>query len=222
MFYYYGRKKKIAHLYPQPKFDSIVEPFAGSAAYSLHGNNWEKDVFLYDIDLRIVRLWQFLQQASVNDIKKLPCEPEMTINDHKQLSRAEKDLIGLHLSPGSSMPANISTKYDRWAVGKQYILENVHKIKHWTIQQASYRMIVPEAEATWFIDPPYNEGGKHYRFGKIDYQHLADWIKNLKGQVIVCERDDADWLPFKSLTKFAGIANRTVKEGVYLKESQHA
>ena len=36
MFYYYGRKKQIAKYYPEPKYDTIVEPFAGSAAYSLY------------------------------------------------------------------------------------------------------------------------------------------------------------------------------------------
>ena len=29
MFSYYGSKSKIVHLYPTPKFDKIIEPFAG-------------------------------------------------------------------------------------------------------------------------------------------------------------------------------------------------
>ena len=35
----YGRKKQIVKCYPDPNFDSIIEPFAGSAAYSLHEDN---------------------------------------------------------------------------------------------------------------------------------------------------------------------------------------
>ena len=30
MFSYYGSKSKIAHLYPAPQYDRIIEPFAGS------------------------------------------------------------------------------------------------------------------------------------------------------------------------------------------------
>jgi len=33
LFYYLGRKKRLAGLYPELLFDLIVEPFAGSAAY---------------------------------------------------------------------------------------------------------------------------------------------------------------------------------------------
>lgn len=42
MFYYYGRKKQIAKHYPAPNFEAIVEPFAGSASYSLHGKIGKK------------------------------------------------------------------------------------------------------------------------------------------------------------------------------------
>lgn len=35
MFSYYGSKSKIVDLYQPPKFDKIIEPFAGSARYSL-------------------------------------------------------------------------------------------------------------------------------------------------------------------------------------------
>ena len=44
MFYYYGRKKQIAKYYPKPNFNTIIEPFAGSAAYSLHNDNWKKNM----------------------------------------------------------------------------------------------------------------------------------------------------------------------------------
>ena len=43
MFYYYGRKQKIFGKYPKPQFDTIIEPFAGSAAYSM---NYYKNNFV--------------------------------------------------------------------------------------------------------------------------------------------------------------------------------
>ena len=32
MFSYYGTKKRIAKKYPEPKYDIIIEPFAGAGA----------------------------------------------------------------------------------------------------------------------------------------------------------------------------------------------
>ena len=61
MFYYYGRKKQIVKYYPDPNFDSIIEPFAGSAAYSLHGDNLEKERQpLIEKDERVSSVWQWL------------------------------------------------------------------------------------------------------------------------------------------------------------------
>jgi len=33
----------------------------------------------------------------------------------------------------------------------------------------------------------------------IDYNHLSQWCKDREGQVIVCESNDASWLPFRTL-----------------------
>ncbi len=49
------------NLYPPPKFDKIIEPFAGSARYSL--KYWQKDVTLIDKYEVIVRTWKWLQQC---------------------------------------------------------------------------------------------------------------------------------------------------------------
>ena len=60
MFYYYGRKKQIAKHYPEPSYDTIVEPFAGSAAYSLYGNHWKRRVILVEKDDRVSQIWKWL------------------------------------------------------------------------------------------------------------------------------------------------------------------
>jgi site-specific DNA-adenine methylase len=66
MFSYYGSKSKIVHLYPTPKFDKIIEPFAGSARYSLRF--WQKDILLVDKYPVIVDVWNYLKNASEKDI----------------------------------------------------------------------------------------------------------------------------------------------------------
>ncbi|MEC5173528.1 DNA adenine methylase [Chryseobacterium nepalense] len=73
MFYYYGRKKQIAKYYPKPNYDTIIEPFAGSAAYSLYKDNWKKKVILIEKDEKVYDIWRWLiHDASENDILNLP------------------------------------------------------------------------------------------------------------------------------------------------------
>lgn len=70
MLSYYGSKSKVVNLYPSPKFDKIIEPFAGSARYSL--KYFDRDVLLVDKYQVVVDVWHYLQQASEADILKLP------------------------------------------------------------------------------------------------------------------------------------------------------
>jgi len=70
MFSYYGSKSKIVDYYPPPKHKRIIEPFAGSARYSL--KYWQNDVLLVDKYPVIIEVWNYLKNASVNDILKLP------------------------------------------------------------------------------------------------------------------------------------------------------
>lgn len=220
MFYYYGRKKQIAHIYPKPQFDKIIEPFAGSAAYSLHGDNWKSDVLLIDLNDWCIKIWEYLQSATVFDIKNLPdMECGDTLKNYSYLSQAEKHLIGLHINPGSSVPKLKCTKASRWKAGKKYIIDNLYKIKHWNIMLGSYDT-APRVRATWFIDPPYFDGGVHYSKSKINYPILGEWIMNRSGQIIACEGgcSPPDYLPFINLPKKVnnGGLNKAKRNNEYL------
>jgi len=83
---------------------------------------------------------------------------------------------------------------------KNRIARQLKYIRHWKIVNKSYENIENEC-ATWFIDPPYTDAGKHYRYGcnGIDYEYLAKWSVGRFGQVIVCENDGANWLNFDRL-----------------------
>lgn len=216
MFYYYGRKKRIAHLYPAPIFDRIIEPFAGSAAYSLHGNHWQKEVTLIDTNPIIIEIWNYLKNASSKDIQALPIlEPGEKTTDFDWLSRAEHNLIGLHINPGSSSPKTTCTKFSRWTSGKAYILESLHKIKHWTISHHGYEKSINQI-ATWFIDPPYQRAGIYYIGGnELDFKALGDWCRSRQGQAIVCEAEGADWLPFTFLTKAKNAGKHSCREVIW-------
>lgn len=55
-FNFYGGKWKAAPTYPAPKHDTIIEPFAGGAGYSLRHH--ERQVVLIDRDPVIAGIWR--------------------------------------------------------------------------------------------------------------------------------------------------------------------
>ena len=220
MFSYYGSKNKIAKLYPLPKYDLIIEPFAGAAWYSvLHR---DKNVLLnekYDV---IHDIWNWLINEASSELI-LNNADFYSGQDISQidLPKPLKDLIGFCINRGSIAPRNIVQKWScqvkdkpNWASTTNYQLKRVAKllpeIKHWETQFGDYKNL-PDIEATWFIDPPYQFGGEHYAVNGIDYSELADWCKTRKGQVIVCENTKADWLPFTALTEITGQRVKTVE-----------
>ena len=93
MFSYYGAKTKIITKYPAPQFTRIVEPFAGSARYALH--YWDREVLLYETFHKVFAIWEYLIEASQQDILDLP---DLKIGDDirnfRSLSDAERWLIG--------------------------------------------------------------------------------------------------------------------------------
>lgn len=201
MFYYLGRKKRLAGKYPAPVHDTIVEPFGGSAAYSLHGDHWEKRVIVNELNPDVIGVWRFLQQASEADIAALP-EPEAgdKLSDITSLSESERWLIAYHINPGANQRSNIVTKFSRWGAGKRYIQANLHKIEHWEIVEGEFRDVPFDGEVTWFIDPPYQATGQYYMCNTVDnYEDLRSWVDRRTGQIIVCERLGATWLPFETL-----------------------
>lgn len=57
-FTYFGGKYRLAPKYPKPMYNTIVEPFAGSAGYSLRYP--EREVILNDLDPVISGIWEYL------------------------------------------------------------------------------------------------------------------------------------------------------------------
>lgn len=201
MFYYYGRRKQIAHQYPAPQYPHIIEPFAGSAAYSMYWaeQGIESDVTLIDKSEVVATIWNYLLSAKEMDIQNLPSfKTGDNLNDYQQLSKAERFLIGFHINPGSAVPKLTVSKASRWEAGRKYIIKTLPLVRHWKFIYGDYSDAEPTV-ATWFIDPPFQCGGSHYQQQINDYGVLGDWVKSRCGQVIVCEADPAIWLPFKDL-----------------------
>ena len=212
MFSYYGSKSKVVDYYPRPKYDKIIEPFAGSARYSL--KYWYKDVTLVDKYKVIVDTWKWLQQCSENDIRKLPIMKLGETIDDYNLSEEERVFMGFIVQQGTTGLRKTVSSYAVDAIPTQInnIASQLYKIKDWDIKLGSYSEI-DNQYATWFIDPPYQNGGHEYKFSNkdIDFSYLAKWCKSRNGHVIVCENTKADWLPFKPMVDMHGTMFKTTE-----------
>lgn len=223
-FSYYGGKWRCAPHYPKPQHDLIVEPFAGSAGYSVRYP--EKRVILYDLDPIIAGVWNYLIRVSEAEILALPLNFEH-INELSGIPDEAKHLIGFWLNKGMTAPCLTPSKWMRnplpgrlntyWGEGaRERIASQLYAIRHWQIKHQSYET-ADNPEATWFVDPPYSTlPGRRYRFDKVDFDLLASWSREREGQVIVCEQEGADWLPFVNFRAVKSAKTIQSKEVVWI------
>lgn len=222
-FPYYGSCHSMARLYPRPRFDRLIEPFAGSACYSLH--HPERDVVLIERDPVVADLWRWLIRVSPEEALALPdLEPGQSTDD-LEVCPAVRSLIGFWLQKAQSKPSKrLSSWMERGPATSQLhwgsrvrhrIAQQLPAIRHWTVVEGDALQLGLDLDlshrhgpdnATWFVDPPYQgRPGSHYRYGSklIDYGELGAWCQSLPGQVMVREQFGATWLPFERL----GIVN---------------
>lgn len=231
-FRYYGGKWRAAPRYPEPKFDMIVEPFAGAAGYSTR--HPDRKVILVDSYEPIAAIWSWLTRVSESDFRALPAIGEGQTVDDFGLSQEARWFLGFWMNNGTASPCKSPSKWalqypDRagWTEKtREKLAVQLQYIRHWTVIHGDYARSAPDVEATWFVDPPYdNAAGRHYIHGSssLCFRELGIWCESRRGQVIVCESDGADWLPFTPLfenrgTPHPGRVARRV-ESVWLREA---
>ncbi len=200
MFKYFGGKQRLARHYPQPRYEQIVEPFAGAAAYSVHHRY--RNAILIERDPRIVALWHQLLGMTPDVIRAMP-DPTAGGRDDRLLVA----LAAARTTGDTPEWFDVSPRMaQRFRPMVNRIASVVDECRHFDVRAGDY-MDAPMVDATWFVDPPYQyQGGRRdrtrggrYRFGNdlIDYAQLGEWCRSLPGQVIVCEQHGADWLPFR-------------------------
>ena len=224
-FSFYGSKwLKVPTMYPSPNRDTIVEPFAGSASFAVR--YFDRKIVLVEKDPTIASLWRYLIHATPEQIMNIPLlECGQSVDDMKFDCLAEKHLVGFWVSKASSSPNKSPSKWMReeakykdqfWGERiRRRIASQVEHIKHWQIIHGDYREAGKIKNATFFVDPPYVDKGKHYRhkLKRGEYAALAEWCLGLDGQVMVCENEGASWMPFQPLGDF-----RSQKKGAKSKE----
>lgn len=207
-FCYYGGKWRAAPKYPAPVFDTIVEPFAGAAGYSTRYA--DRRVILLEKDPTIAALWRFLIRARAPEVLAIPLlADDQTVDDLHGVAPEARSLVGFWLNKGTTHPCKRPSAWMRgglrpnqfWGEAiRERVASQVAAIKHWRVVEGSYVDVPrPTKAATWYVDPPYQRQGQYYRCGarEIDFAHLGAWCRSLRGQVMVCEQEGADWLPFQ-------------------------
>lgn len=215
-FSYFGSKHGLAPHYQPPGFGTIIEPFAGAAGYSVYWARPGQRVFLYDKDPRIVALWETLMGASAAQVLS-DCEEQVAagIATHPFLTMIE----GSGSVRAAGMREELVNDWLKvqWGQARRRILGVLPLVQSgkWSIECCSYETL-ENRRAVWFIDPPYKPygtaAGSEYREGAsgIDYEHLAAWCKARSGQVIVCEQQPADWMPFRPFRRQNSQATRNI------------
>jgi site-specific DNA-adenine methylase len=224
--YYGGKWRDTPRLYPSPEFGRIVEPFAGSAGYALRYP--DRRITLCEIDPVVAGVWRYLIRVKPSEILRIPdLETDQTVDDLKICEEAQW-LVGFWLNRGVSRPRKSASDWMRseirpgsfWGARvKSTIASQVDSIRHWVVRNCSYTDCRDfRREATWFIDPPYQAAGQHYKFGSgaVNYEDLAAWCRSRNGQVIVCENEGASWLPFRELSDTKTTRKRRSKEVYWL------
>lgn len=220
MFRYFGRKKQLARYYPSPRYDTVIEPFAGSAAYSMYHLSRIRRALLIEKDPRVVDLWQYCLSATVAEIEALRV-PEV----------GERSMDFLMIIAGvstsdSRRQSKVTTDWQRSAAISM-LRAMVRDIRVLPLDRIRLTCgdytEAPDVAATWFVDPPYQSVTAGYSADcgavNLNYAALASWCRSRKGQVIVCERADATWLPFEPLAVRHNSHNSAYTEGIFVQNT---
>lgn len=229
MFYYYGAKNQLAKYYPNPSYNFIIEPFAGSAAYSVYhlNKNENLNALIIEKDKRVYDTWKYLLACSATDIINYPT-PE--------IGEQTTDFLIMTCSVSNATSKCKSMKFTPriakvFGIQQQRIVRLIHISNRIELVYGDYRD-AKNIEATWFIDPPYQldhkvttktvfPNGNGYSLScnadKLDYNELSNFCQNRKGQCIVCEKNNANWLPFQQFNTNKNSLNKIYKELIWIK-----
>lgn len=213
MFYYFGRKARLAPLYPAPEHPLVIEPFAGSMAYTFHYR--PAAALGIDANSDLVRVWKEVVGMTPEEILAYP-EPALGERVCDRWSMLAAGSHGTAVASSYLWTERMSRdlrKQKRLAARLRDYADVAIEYRHGNFDFA------PAVEATWFIDPPYQKVGRGYGGERLDYAALAEFVMTRRGLVVVCEQMGADWLPFAPLAEIKGTTNKRTTEVVFVRRS---
>lgn len=127
------------------------------------------------------------------------------------------------LSSGRRRMAATGRKFEGWTPAvRERIAYQVDFIRHWLVYEGDALALADalDFEATWFVDPPYNnKAGSHYVHSSVDYAALGEGCKSRAGQVIACENEGADWLPFRPFGESKRAFHEAAREVIWTNDA---
>lgn len=230
-FAYYGAKHRLAPKYPAPIGPVVIEPFAGSAAYSMRYIEHLDRVILVEKDPAVVELWHRVIGMTLEDLDALDAQLLLERTSDPLLA-ASGGSTSLHGTLSGRSRQITPRMRKSWPPVKRRIARALPHLAKVEIIHGSYDE-APDLEATYFVDPPYQpllddyrsdcQAGSAYRVGSegLDYDHLSKWCQSRRGLVIVCEQEPASWLPFVRLAESQNAQNAQRTEVVWTSTSDH-
>lgn len=170
--------------------------FRGGCGYSLRHSNLE--VHLAESDEHLRELWNWLtKESSSSDILEIPLNltPGQSIKDLplsygqmlllKNWQRTNNVGNCWTVSPWGNSPGF-------WVDAiRTRVSQDINLIRHWQVYSDGFELMESDlkndSSVTWFIDPVYQYNYKYRIKTQFDYGRLSNLVKELKGQVIVCE-----------------------------------
>jgi len=228
--FYGGKWRDATKHYPPPQHKTVVEPFAGSAGFSVRYAHL--DIVICEADPIIASVWTYLTKVTPKEILSIPDIPLDKSVDELNLSQEAAWLVGFWLNRGAAGPRKRPSKWMRDGIRpgsfwgdrvRHTIASQVELIRHWKVHNCSYEECPFDGPATWFVDPPYQNAGRYYTYGseRIDFVSLGEWCRSRDGQIIVCENEGANWLPFRDLADVKTTrAGQRSKEVIWTNEDQ--
>lgn len=211
LFKCFGSKWTSSKLLPPPTGKIIVEPFAGSAGYSMR--HCEHEVVLYEANLHLRTLWKWLiEDASEQAVREVPINiPQGT--DIRTLGLSNGQALLLKNWQRTNNIGNLWTTSSwghlpgQWTANtRARVAEEVALVKHWSISAEvdglSAFTLHKGQKFTFMIDPPYQYNYK-YSSEPLDYSLLGYLVQGVEGQVLalegLCTKTGAmpEYLPFE-------------------------
>ena len=214
IFKHPGSKWTLAPHYPapNPKYTWLIEPCAGAAAYTLrYADPKQHQVWLNDADpgpYGVANLWQWLLSVEEDEIRRLPTQLPEGEDLRNFMSPGAANFVRRWQRVGNSTCWTVSKWNGKPGMWRPRVIETtiatlrwIHSFRYpWRITQLECTHVVGK-EGVWFVDPVYQSKHGWYRASHANYQALGEWCRSRRGQVIVCELEGADWLPFRPLVE---------------------
>lgn len=199
--------KKILNLFPTNYQEyNYVEPFSGGASLYFYKEKANEDKFevLNDIDNDVKILLDgfktFSKEEILEELGKFPVDIDtfkyLKSVDTSTLTELQKFIRLLFISKNSyaGMMRSFNRKRTKTIENggqhfRKYRLEDFrNRMDRTIISNEDYKEIIRKYDSEntlFYLDPPYENSSRMYNHFNVDYNELADIIKNIKGKFLL-------------------------------------